>query len=418
MEKNSTTSLSRQHAYSKSTHYDVIILGAGAAGLICALTAAQRQRKVLLIDHNSHAGRKIAVSGGGKANFTNLHMRSDFFFGADASFTEPALEAFLPQRMIDFFIQHGLPWEEREHGQLFGCSSAKKLVQALVDMCERYKTDLLLEHTFDDIQYEDGLYSLSCHDIQHTENKKYFTAESLVLALGSPAWAQIGATQDGVRLAAKWGHTSSSFTPVLAPLHMPPQWPLAELSGISLPVTIRVQRADHECVYEHTEALLFTHTGISGPVVLQASCHWQEGQPIHINFLPHMQLEELLDAPECGKLFVRTLLTRQMPQRLVDKLIPPDWARRKIAELPRKVRKELHECVHNFTIIPQKRGGMHKAEAARGGVLTADVNAWSMESLLQERLFIVGELLDITGQLGGYNLHWAFASGHLAGLHV
>ncbi len=397
---------------------DVLILGAGAAGLMCALTAAQRHRKVILIDHNHEPGRKIAISGGGKANFTNLHMSPEFFFGHDVTFTEPALDGFAPDVLLQYMAKHGLSWEEREHGQLFGLAPAREFVHTLWEQCQRHGCEFLLGHAFSHVRFEQGKYMVQCHTVQENTLACTIEASSLVLALGSPAWSQVGASSAGVHMAKQWGHKATSFTPVLTPLHMEPTWPLSGLSGISLPVTVRVQRADTGQYYSHSEALLFTHTGISGPAILQASCHWQEGQPLHINFLPHMHLEELLDAPECGKLFVRTLLARQMPQRLVDALLPAEWSRRKIAELSRKVRKTLHECVHNHTVIPQKRGGLHKAEAARGGILVQDVNAWSMESLLQERLFIVGELLDVTGHLGGYNLHWAFASGHLAGQHV
>ncbi len=402
----------------RNEQYDVLILGAGAAGLMCALTAAQRHRKVVLIDHNDEVGRKISISGGGKANFTNLHMSPDFFFGRDVAFTEPALESFVPDTLLQFMAKHGLTWEEREHGQLFGLAPARDFAYILREQCQRHGCEFLLGHTFSQVRFEQGKYVVHCHAAQENTQERIVEASSLVLALGSPAWSQVGASSAGVHLAKQWGHKALPFTPVLAPLHMPSMWPLAGLSGISLPVKVRVQRADTGLYYEHTEALLFTHTGISGPAVLQASCHWQDGQPLHIDFLPHMHLEELLDAPECGKLFVRTLLARHMPQRLVDALLPEEWSRRKIAELSRKVRKTLHDCVHNYAIVPEKRGGLHKAEAARGGVLVQDVNAWSMESLLQERLFLVGELLDITGHLGGYNLHWAFASGHLAGKHV
>ncbi len=410
--KNTTSSMG-----SLAQSFDVVILGAGAAGLMCALTAAKRGRSVVLVEHNAHVGRKITVSGGGKANFTNLFMHSDFFFGADTSFTEPALESFSPKAILDFFVQQGLPFEERDHGQLFGCASAQLFVNALEEKCRQKGCVFMLEHTLTHVAHEKELFAVTCTS-KKDGKVSYLLGKSLVLALGSPAWAQVGATQDGLPLAAQWGHKAKPFSPVLTSLLMPTHWPLAGLSGISLPVNVRVEKAVTNQMYTHTEALLFTHTGISGPAVLQASCHWQEGKPIYIDFLPHMHLEELLDAPECGKLFVRNLLCKHMPQRLVDKLLPEEWARRKIAELSRKVRKSLHESVHAFSIVPEKKGGMHKAEAARGGILTEDVNAWSMESLLQERLFIVGELLDITGQLGGYNLHWAFASGHLAGQHV
>ncbi len=388
----------------------VIILGAGAAGLQCALTAARRGLSVLLLDHNTTAGRKICISGGGKANFTNVHMGTAFYIGEDIDFIQPSLEAFTPKELLDYFVTHRLTWEEREHGQLFGKQSAQKIVDAFVYDCEQLGCDFLFSQSIKTVTRENDLFCV------HTQDKEggaqSFYGKNLVLALGSPAWEKIGASDLGVRLAKQWGHGAQAFTPVLTSLHLPSQCSLVGLSGIAVPVNIRVGD------YTHTESLLFTHTGISGPAVLQASCRWQKRQEIFINFLPHMHFEDLLDAPECGKLFVRTLVSRHMPQRLADALVPEIWSRRKIAELSRKARKEIHEAIHNFCVIPEKKGGMHRAEAAAGGILTKDVNPWSMESLLQKNLFIVGETLNIAGHLGGYNLHWAFASGHVAGLHV
>ncbi len=390
--------------------YAVIILGAGAAGLQCALTAAQRGFSVLLLDHNAEAGRKICISGGGKANFTNIHMGPAFYLGDDRYFVEPALEGFSPKLLLDYFVKHGLFWEEREHGQLFGTQSAQKIVNAFVQDCTELGCDFLFSRTICSVKHENNLF----HVQTRTKEGKIqlFQGENLVLALGSPAWEKVGASSLGCQLASKWGHKIKSFTPALTSLHLTKESPLRNLSGIAVPVIIQVGD------FSHSEALLFTHAGISGPAVLQASSHWQQGQEIHVNFLPHVHFEDFLDAPECGKLFARTLVSRHMPQRLADALLPPLLARRKIAELSRKARKEIHAVLHDYCLIPEKKGGMHRAEAAAGGVLTQDVNAWSMESLLQEKLFIVGETLDVTGHLGGYNLHWAFASGHMAGQNV
>ncbi len=390
--------------------YAVIILGAGASGLQCALTAARRGLRVLVLDHNTYAGKKICISGGGKANFTNIHMGAAFYYGEDITFAEPALEAFTPKNLLDYLVSHNLSWEEREHGQLFGLQSAQKIVDAFMHDCEKWGCDFLFSHNIEKVECSQNLFKIN------TKTKageiQQFCGENLVLALGSPAWEKVGASSFGIQLAQQWGHKAKTFSPVLTSLQLPNESPLLGLSGIALPVTITV--ADRV----HKEALLFTHAGISGPAVLQASCSWQQGQKIDINFLPHMHFEDFLDAQECGKLFVRNLLSKHMPQRLADAILPHMWARRKIAELSRKARKEVHNAIHNFSVTPKAKGGMHRAEAAAGGVLTKEVNPWSMESLLQKKLYIVGETLDITGQLGGYNLHWAFASGHIAGLNV
>ncbi len=390
--------------------YTVIILGAGASGLQCALTAARRGLKVLILDHNACAGKKICISGGGKANFTNLHMGTAFYYGEDVTFAEPALEAFTPKNLLDYLVSHNLSWEEREHGQLFGLQSAQKIVDAFMYDCETLGCDFIFSHSVQKVAYNQNLFSLTTKT--KTGEIQQFYGENLVLALGSPAWEKVGASSFGMQLAQQWGHKAKTFSPVLTSLHLAKENPLLGLSGIALPVTIKV--ADR--VY--SEALLFTHAGISGPAVLQASCYWQQGQKIDINFLPHMHFEDFLDAPECGKLFVRNLLSKHIPQRLADAILPTLWARRKIAELSRKARNEVHNAIHNFSVIPEAKGGMHRAEAAAGGILTKEINPWSMESLLQKKLYIVGETLDITGQLGGYNLHWAFASGHIAGLTV
>ncbi len=388
--------------------YDAIILGAGASGLMCALSAAKRGLKIALIDHNSHAGKKIAISGGGKCNFTNLNMGSDYFIGS-SEFVEPALDVFSPKFMQKYFAKHALMWEEREHGQLFGCQSAKLLVRALVDDCKRHACHFFLEHSIMSCKKQNDTFEVTC---TNNDEKKIFMAKNLVLALGSPAWANVGASDLGLKLAAKWGHSAKPFREALTSLQMPQNWALADLSGISLNVTLTTGN------YSCSDALLFTHNGLSGPAALQASCHWQKNMPIYINFLPQILFGELLDAKECGKLYSRTLLCRHIPQRLADKILPEALARKKIAELSRKARNEIIESVHNYSIIPISCGKMQRSEACLGGINTNEVDPWSMESYKEKNLYIVGELLNITGQLGGYNFHFAFASGYLAGLNI
>ncbi len=388
--------------------YDAIILGAGASGLMCALTAANRKLRIAIIDHNSHAGRKISISGGGKCNFTNLNMGSTHYIG-EQSFVEPALDAFTPQKTLDLFRKYNLSWEEREHGQLFGTQSAKQFVRALVQDCLKLGCHFFLEHKIENLKKEENIYYINCHSEQ---KKLQLKAKNLVLALGSSAWSNIGASDTGLKLADRFGHSYSPFSSALCAFHMPKHWNLAELSGISLIANIKT--ANYSC----TDHLLFTHNGFSGPAALQASGHWQKNNPIFIDFLPNTPLSDLLDARECAKLFSRTLICRHMPQRLADKLIPHDYARRKIAELSRKARNEICNNIHSYSTIPQNIADLSRAEAAKGGVNTTEVDPWSMASKKENNLYIIGELLDIAGQLGGYNLHFAFASGYLAGLNI
>lgn len=414
---------------SVTEHADVLILGAGAAGLLCARTAARRGRKVVLLDHAPTPGRKIAVSGGGKANFTNLHMDARHFIGHDehlADFCEPVLNAFGPRAVMALLSEHGLAWEEREHGQLFGLEKATLLVDALVRDCQKAGCLFVLGHSIEAIEHTTRGFVVRAtregnkgttketaetpaREARNKGGARTITAASLVLALGSSAWPQVGASDAGAHWARHLGHHVHPFRPVLAPLHMPALWPLQGLSGISLKVRLRTRD------YERVDDLLFTHSGISGPVTLQLSCRWQPGQEIIMDFLPHTRFDALLDAPENGKLLVRTLLCRHMPQRLAEALLPEDLSRRKVAELSRAARTALRDAVHSHRVIPAGHDGLRRAEAAAGGVSTAQINAWSMESLLTPGLFVVGELLDVTGHLGGYNLHWAWASGYMGG---
>jgi len=403
------------------TDTDVLILGAGASGLFCAMTAAARGRRVTLVDHARATGRKVRIAGGGKCNFTNLEMHARHYVGGNPHFPKSALARLTPWDMISLVSENAIAWEEREHGQLFCLHSADDVADLLEARCRTSGCRFLLGQRVEGVEHDGEAFVVTIAPAQaaggeadvstqgDTGTTTRLRAASLVVATGSAAWPQIGATDIGHRIARQFGHAVAPSRPVLVPLTMAPQWPLHGLAGIALPARVTT------CGASFTLPLLFTHRGISGPASLQASCYWQPGQTVEIDFLPGESLDELLRAPEHGKLLVRTLLGRLFPDRLAERLVPPDLAGRKIAELSKAARVALHEAVHAHTAVPTGTEGMRKAEAAAGGVRVDHISSRSMESALRPRLFFTGEVLDVTGQLGGYNLHWAWASGKAAG---
>lgn len=401
-------------------HAAVLVLGAGAAGLMCALTAARRGIRVLLLEKSTKAGRKIAISGGGKCNFTNRVVRVQDYVSTQSQFCGPALQAFPPQSLLNWFKAHRLAWEERDHGRLFGLQSAEYFIDTLLHECELAGVQIQQQCQIQRLTppaAAGGSFCVECtllDDAGQEAGHQRYSGAQVVLALGSPAWAACGATDTGLKLAKALGHSLCPLRPVLVPLSMPSDWTLRGLAGISTPVEISV--GDSACGEQaFKDALLFTHQGISGPAALLASCYWRAGEVLRVNFLPENSFADLLDAPECGKLFVKNLLARHIPQRLAEALIPAELAQRKVAEISRKHRTLLAQCVHEHKVVPTGTAGLRKAEAAAGGVHVAEVNPQDMQSRIVSGLYLAGEVLDVAGHLGGYNLHWAFASGALAG---
>ena len=316
---------------------DVLILGAGAAGLMCAREASAHGLDVALLERAPSPGRKLCISGGGKANFTNRCLAAHHYACADPSFCEPALDAFTPQDMERLVHGWGLPVEERAHGQLFLTVPAKRLLDALVQDCRRQGCALHCQTDVHDVvPLPDGA------GFEVGTSQGLWRCRRLVLALGSPAWPQCGATGSGFRLAQALGHRLVEHAPALAPFRMAPGWLDDNLAGISLPVRIGLPQAGlspslaADPVWQ--DDLLFTHDGISGPASLKASLFWRPGQEVALDFLPGSDLAALLDGPGQGKQTPRGLLRRLLPQRLVDALLPPETAGRKIAELSRAAR--------------------------------------------------------------------------------
>ena len=406
--------------------YDAAILGAGASGLVCAMAASARGRRVLLIEHGAKPGRKLSITGGGKCNLSNRHITPLDYSGENPDFCRSALSRFDVQDMLDFAAGAGISLEEREHGQLFCIRSAKDVVNFLVAQCRKTGCALALEEKILGVELttadtESPLFTVET-------SRGVYRCAKVVVATGGPAWPQVGATGTGYEIARSFGHAIIPIRPALCGFVMRDNWPLATLSGVSLPAAIRVippcrdeadraaaKHAPGQSPAAGTLPLLFTHRGLSGPAALQASLYWRKGAVLRIDFLPSVRTEALFDAAGAGKLLCRTILKRHLPGRFCDALLPEALGVKKTAELSRRERTDIEALVHAHDLVPAGTEGFSRAEVTAGGVSTRDVSSRSMESSRQTGLYFCGEVLDVTGRLGGYNLHWAFASGMAAG---
>lgn len=384
--------------------FDLIIVGAGAAGLCLACKAGEHGLKTLLLDGQGRAGRKLLLSGGGKCNVTNLSVSPANYLGEDAAFCKAALQRLQPVQVIDFLNRHGLAWEERDYGQIFLKQGAERLRDLLLRLAEKHGAVIVLGNPVLKASRQGGLFRVESAE-------QVYQGRCLALCTGSPAWPASGANASGYALASAFGHTLAPPRPALAPLPMPEDWPLRNLAGINLPVCIFL-RTGQEICKQYTLPLLITHQGFSGPAALQISSHLEGGEEIGIDWLPEQKCESLFNLPGAGKRLLANHLSgppARLPLRLVEALLPPQIAGRKVAELSRAQRNEAAACIHDYRIVPDLPG-FERAEACRGGVRTDEINPCSMESLLCPGLFFAGEIMDICGELGGYNLHWAWSS--------
>ena len=435
--------------------FDVIILGAGASGLMAAIHAAERGRKTLVIDHANQAGRKMLVSGGGKCNITNRYISTADYYGADTAFCKFALKHFTPKSVLCMLQQANIETEEREHGRVFCKKGASEVVSYLVYRAKNSGVHFLLNTEVSEVIPPAGSvneidlsikatpsftpYSMKistlaeisevnstagffvkCGELDSTTcfnvkcGELTFASPCLLLAAGGLAWPQLGATSFGYAIAKQFGHSIIPLKPALTGFILPPESPLHHLQGISLDVQLQIKGRNK--VFE--EPLLFTHQGFSGPVALQISCFWEKDDVVLINFLPSEDIISAMHKPDNGRLTVKNLVTQFLPERLAKAVIPELLSGRKVAELSRSDRKIIADCIHHYPVIPEAVEGFSKAEVTLGGVATSEINPKSMESLLLKGLFFSGEVIDITGKLGGYNIHWAFASGYVAGQNV
>ncbi|MGC9421328.1 NAD(P)/FAD-dependent oxidoreductase [Vibrio sp.] len=387
---------------------DVVIIGAGAAGLMCAAQAAKRGRRVLLVDHAKKPGRKILISGGGRCNFTNYNISAANYLCRNPHFVKSALSQYTNWDFIALVNQYGIAFEEREHGQLFCLGSAKEIVNLLLAECsqpnlhQRYQVDIQQI-----TKTESGFFLKT--------SQGEVACQSLVVATGGLSMPKLGATPLGYKIAEQFSLPVLPTCAGLVPftLHVADKEALAELSGIAVPVEIQAQ-----CGKSFKEALLFTHRGLSGPAVLQISSYWQPGQAITINLLPDRDIEAwLMSAREHHpNQTLKTTLARVLPKRLVEVLLERQlFVDKPLKQFTASALLNVGEALEQWTLIPNGTEGYRTAEVTRGGVDTEVLSSKTMECKTVPGLFFVGEVMDVTGWLGGYNFQWAWSSGFVAG---
>lgn len=391
--------------------FDAIILGAGPGGLFAAREASRRGLSVALIEAQDKPGRKLSMAGGGMGNVTNRTLSPEHFISEVPTFCKGALRRFGTQEALALLAELRIPWEEREFGQMFCLEAASVLARRMLDAALASGVTLFSGSPARECTRDGDMFRVAC-------GAHVLSAPRALIACGGPACPQCGAGDSGARMAARLGHRIIPFRPALVPFVMPDEWPLHGLEGISVPARLSVETPEGP-IFDPcgARALLFTHRGLSGPGALVASCSWKSGRALTVDFLPECDVRELMHQPENGRQLVRTLLARRMPARLAERLAPPDLAARKVAELGKKDRERLRSAVHAHRLVPSGTEGMRKAEAASGGVDVRELGP-NMESRLIPGLFFCGEVMDMTGLLGGYNIHWALASAFTAALSM
>ena len=382
-----------------ATH-DAIILGAGAAGLFCAATAGQRGRRVLLLDHAKAPGKKILISGGGRCNFTNLGTVPDRYLSQNPHFAKSALSRYTPQDFLALIERHGIAWHEKTLGQLFCDGSARQVVAMLLDECASGGVDLRCGVDVGMVEHRDGLFHVAAA-----------SAPALVIATGGPSIPKMGATGFAYDLARQFGLKVVQPRPALVPLTLGGDDVLfRELSGVSADVVARCGKA----VFR--EAALFTHRGLSGPAILQVSSYWQHGEPVDIDFVPDRGGHWLIEAKATQpRTTLRRTLRDALPERLADRLVELLGADGELGETTDKVLRAAEERLARWRFHPNGTEGYAKAEVTAGGISTAELSSKTMEAKKVPGLYAIGEAVDVTGWLGGYNFQWAWASAWAAG---
>ncbi len=385
---------------------DVIIIGGGAAGLMCAIEAGKRGRKALLIEHADRIGKKIAISGGGRCNFTNIYTGPENFLSANPNFCKSALARYRPADFIALVEKHGIRYHEKKLGQLFCDDSSREIINMLLAECEQAKVEM----------------RLNCHvravskdsSFQIETNQGVFETGSLVIATGGLSIPPIGATDFGYRIARQFGLRIRETRPALVPLTFSGNKleELKALSGISLDALVRCNGA------EFRENILLTHRGLSGPAILQVSSYWKKGDVIHVNLLPLIEATEVLPAHHQSNIGLDNLLAQFLPRRFAHAWCELFAPSKPLNSYTQKELAAIAQKIHDWRLAPDGSEGYKKAEVTVGGVDTSELSSKTMESRKVAGLYFIGEVVDVTGHLGGYNFQWAWASGFAAGQHA
>jgi len=389
--------------------YDVVIIGAGAAGLMSAMEAGKRGRKVLLVDHAKKIGEKIRISGGGRCNFTNINTHPSKFISKNPKFVISALSQYTQNDFINLIKKHNIKFHEKKLGQLFCDESAQQIIDMLLLECEMANVILKKEIIITDIYKKDNQYFVV------TDPKKYY-CDSLIIATGGLSVPKIGASKFGYDIAKKFNLNIVETLPALVPLTFNEKILIMckELSGLSLEAVVFFKNTFFK------EGMLFTHRGLSGPSILQISSYWKLGSNIKVNLLPKLDIFKFLKNEKNlnPKHDINTIISEILPKRLTHIICKENNISGNISELSNKLLKQLSEDINSWVINPTGSEGYRTAEVTLGGVDTNEISSKTMMSVKNPGLFFIGEVVDVTGHLGGYNFQWAWSSGFVAGQYA
>ena len=384
--------------------FDVIVIGGGAAGLFCAIEAGKRGRKTLVIEHNAQVGRKIVISGGGRCNFTNIATKPENFISANPHFCKSALARYTPQHFVELVKKHKIEFYEKKLGQLFCRESSRLIVEMLLKECASAKVDFQLDCSVKSVGRED------LFELETTRGK--FTAESLVIATGGLSFSKIGASDFGYKIAKQFSIKRTDLRPSLVALVLAGGNNYSKLAGIAIDANLNAGKQ----VFR--ENILFTHRGLSGPAVLQISNYWKKKQPVIVNLLPETDALEHLIANRHKNQTIENFLGGILPQRFAEAFVLQNGSNKPLKQLSNREIERISELLNKWSVEFSDTEGYDRAEVTLGGVSTDELSSQTMEAKKVSGLYFIGEVVDVTGWLGGYNFQWAWSSGFAAGQSV
>ena len=389
--------------------YDVIIIGAGAAGLMCSFEAGKRGKKVCLLEHSSKIAEKIRISGGGRCNFTNLFSTDNNFISDNKHFCKSAFAKYTQNDFIDLVKKHNIQFFEKKLGQLFCIKSAKDIIDMLVSECISQKVEIFIDTKIKNLSKDENSYIVKT-------DKGTISSPSIVIATGGLSIPKIGATDFGYQIAKQFNLKVTELTPALVPLVFEKDILdfCKSLAGTSLNASIKINKT----VFK--EGLIFTHRGLSGPSILQISSYWVKDSPIKINLLPDQDIEVILKNRRIStpKQIVSKILSDYLPNKLSLAICDQLKVKKQIGDTSNQILKKVSNFVNNWTVVPSGTEGYKTAEVTLGGIDTKEISSSTMECKKHPGLYFIGEVLDVTGHLGGHNFQWAWSSGFLAGQYV
>ena len=381
-------------------NYDAIIIGGGAAGLFCAIEAGKRGRRVVVLEHNAEVGRKIIISGGGRCNFTNIHVRAENFLSQNPHFCKSALAGYTPQDFLELVKKHRIAYYEKKLGQLFCRESSRSIVDLLLTECRKARVEIRTGCSVNEVRRNVGF--------ELETSLGVLKADKLVIACGGLSFPKIGASDLGYRIARQYGLTIVDTRPSLVAM----VWggkKFSQLAGVSIGSQVSVGKQSFR------ENILFTHRGLSGPAILQVSNYWQADEPVTINLLPDMDAAGLITAKRDSRQMLSNFLASVVPQRFAEVFTASELANAPLNQLTNREINEVGRGLNAWQVRFTETEGYGRAEVTLGGVSTNELSSKTMEAKKVPGLYFIGEVVDVTGWLGGYNFQWAWSSAHAAG---